>query len=143
MIAGLRADAFREGKPAEPIVCPVCGLVRSKGPKCPQCGHESSRRMRRVIQTDGTLCEVEGDVYKPRKVQMRRNTEQIWERIYHRARRSRNRMTFRQAMGLFVTENHYWPPHGLPLMPVNQMDWFLPVADVPPERLVPKKVTAQ
>jgi superfamily II DNA or RNA helicase len=142
MIAGLRADAFRERKQAEPILCPVCGLVRSKGPKCPKCGHESSRRMRRVIQMDGTLCEVEGDVYKPRRVQMRRNTEQIWERIYYLARQSRNRMTFRQAMGLFVKKNHYWPPHELPLMPVNQMDWFLPVADVPPDRLVPKPVPA-
>jgi hypothetical protein len=59
--------------------------------------------------------------------------------MHYRARRSRNRMTGTQAEALFFLENHYYPPRNLPLMPINVIDWFLPVADVPGYRLIPKE----
>jgi superfamily II DNA or RNA helicase len=135
VLAGMRAESFREKKESEPICCPECGLIRNSGSRCPRCGHESPRRSRKVIERDGSLREHEGDIYKPRKVQMRKDTAQLWERMYYRARRSRNRMNFNQAMGLFVAENYYWPPRDLPLMPRDPIDFYMPVADVPKERL--------
>lgn len=124
------------GESQEPIVCPKCGLVRARGPSCPSCGHEAKKRTRTVVQLDGSLEEHERDIYKPRRVREFNNTESIWVRCYHRALRSRNGMTFRQAEGLFFYENHYYPPRTLRFMPVNEMDWFSRVCDVPPERLV-------
>lgn len=135
IIHGERVDDFREKKQAEPIMCSECGLIRSSGPVCPQCGHESTKRSRIVIQQDGTLHEHTGDIYKPRRVLMKHNTQKLWESTYYRAKKSRNGMTFRQAEGLFVYENHYWPPRDLPFMPKNNRDWFRKVKDVPREEL--------
>jgi superfamily II DNA or RNA helicase len=145
VIAGLRHDAFTIPDPSrepEPIVCPECGLVRSAGPKCPGCKREAGRRARVVIQADGSLREHEGDIFKPRKVRALPDTARLWTNCYYRAKNSRNRMTFRQAEGLFFCENGYYPPRNLPLMPTEKIDRFLPVADVPPERLVPKPPAA-
>ena len=84
---------------------------------------------------NGTLREHTGDIYKPRHVAMKPNTVQLWTQAYYRAKNSKNHMTFRQAQGLFFYENHYWPPRDLPLMPLHELDWFLPVREVPKERL--------
>ena len=135
MISGMRQERLREKKAPEPIHCVKCGLIRMSGAVCPQCGHQASVRSRTVVQMDGTLREHTGDIYKPRRVLMKQNTVQIWTQAYHRARNSKNRMTFRQAEGLFFYENHYYPPHDLPLMPLDRIDWYRPVADVPRERL--------
>lgn len=138
IIGGMREDRFNgvngEREP-EPISCPECGLVRRAGPKCPQCGYESTKRIRRVIQRDGTLREMEGDVFPARRVRQYPNTQQLWTQCYYRSKNSKNGMTFRQAEGLFFYENHYWPPRTLKMMPANKLDWFLPVAKVPLERL--------
>jgi DNA repair protein RadD len=135
IVAGLRQQQFTEQRDPEPITCPQCRMVRAAGSRCPQCGFESQRKTRMVVQQDGRLVEHEGDVFKPRKVRVKPDTMKVWEQCYYRAKRSKNRMTFRQAEGLFFYENHYWPPHDLPLMPTNRLDWFLPVAEVPAERL--------
>lgn len=136
IIAGLRAEKLREKKEREPIQCPDCGMVRKAGPKCDGCGHESSLKSRKVIQQDGTLREMVGDIYKPRRISQKPNAADIWRQCYHRARNSKNKMTFRQAEALYAMENHWgYPPRDLPLMPKNEFDWFLPVADVPRERL--------
>lgn len=136
VINGLRLERLREKREPEPIHCQKCGLIRASGPTCPHCGHQTDRRSRMVIQMDGTLREHSGDIYKPRRVQMRDNTLDRWKSMYFRARKSKTRMTFRQAEGLFFRENFYYPPRDLPLMPRNELDFFRPVADVPSESLV-------
>jgi hypothetical protein len=40
-------------------------------------------------------------------------------------------MNFKQAQGLFVTENHYWPPVDLPLMPRWGINWHCRVDSIP------------
>jgi superfamily II DNA or RNA helicase len=145
VIAGLRHDGFtnpERPREPEPINCLQCGLIRRFGPKCPGCGYEGARKARVVIQADGRLVEHEGDIFKPRQVRSRPDTAQLWAGCYYRAKNSRNRMTFRQAEGLFYYENHYYPPRSLPLMPRENFDWFLPVADVPVERLIPRPSAA-
>jgi hypothetical protein len=128
-IRGERQERFREKKDREPICCPKCHEIRSSGSVCPKCGHESQKRSRMVVQVDGTLKAMAGDIYMPRKVSMKSDTVKKWERTYYRAKNSN--MTFRQARGLFVKENGYWPPSDLPLMPVENGDWFRRVTDVP------------
>lgn len=135
VIAGLREERLRQKKEPEPIHCPQCGLIRSSGPVCPQCNHEAKKKSRMVIQTDGTLREHVGDIYKPRRVLFRDDTLDKWKGMYHRSHRSKTQMTFRQAEALFFVENHYYPPRDLPLMPTRETDWFLPVCKVPTERL--------
>jgi hypothetical protein len=88
-----------------------------------------------VVQKDGTLVEHEGSAFPQRRIKMMPNTDEIWRQCYERAKRSRNGMTFNQAMGLFFYENHYYPPNSLKMMPTEPMDWFRKVKDVPAERL--------
>ena len=83
---GERAEQLREKKEAEPIVCPQCGKVRVAGRTCMACGFVAHKKSRMVVQIDGTLRPVEGDVYKPRRIKREANTSQLWERIYYRAR---------------------------------------------------------
>ena len=135
MVASLRQDRLREKKEKEPIVCPNCGKVRSGGPTCVECGHKCERKSRMVVQANGELKEVEGEIYKPRRIKQLPDTEQIWQKCYMRAKNSRNGMTFRQAEGLFFYENHYYPPRDLPFMPKHEADWFRKVKDVPVNEL--------
>lgn len=135
MVTSMRQERLRERKEPEPIVCPNCGKVRAGGPECRSCGHRCERRSRIVVQANGDLKEVEGEIYKPRRVKQLPDTERLWQSMYHRAKRSRNKMTFRQAEGLFFYENHYYPPRTLPLMPTNELDWYRKVADVPASEL--------
>jgi DNA repair protein RadD len=133
-----RHDRLREQQEPEPIVCPNCAKVRHSGRVCPACGFESRTRSRFVVQIDGTLKMVEGTAYKPRRVKLTATTRQTWTRMYHRAKRSRNRMTFRQAEALHFVEEHHYPPRDLPLMPKNPADMWRAVADVPKEDLIPR-----
>ena len=136
---GQRQEALREKKEPEPITCPQCGKVRNGGRECPACGYVAVKRSRVVVQVDGTLRPVEGDIYKPRRVKVIPNQEQIWERIYFRMKRAQR--TFRQAEALFAKENHWnWPPRDLPMMPTKPLDWYRVVGDVPAENLIPKQV---
>jgi DNA repair protein RadD len=130
---GLREDMLREKKAAEPIVCPRCFAVRLPGPSCHRCGFETHRKSRLVVQADGTLTERAGDIVRPRRVEYRDDTVELWKRMYYRTRK--NGRTFKQAEGLFFVENHYFPPHDLPLMPTNPEDWYRAVKEVPTERL--------
>lgn len=134
VLAGLRADRMRAKKEKEPYLC-RCGLVLSS-PKCRLCGWEVplTKRSRPVVQTDGTLKEMLGDIYRPRRTTQSPDAQQIWERVYYRAKKSG--MTFRQAEALYAKENNWeWPPRTLRLMPVRERDWFLPVSEVPVSEL--------
>lgn len=135
-----REQRLRNKSEPEPIVCPKCAKVRQSGDRCPACGHKASRKSRMIIQLDGTLMPVYGDIFKPRRVQKRSDTEVKWEKIYYRMKRSGK--TFKQAEGLFFRENRYWPPRDLPLMPLDEFDFGRKVADVPRDQLHRKGAAA-
>lgn len=141
MAAGMRLDKWLHPKrgerpPPQPSCCPKCCRVLN-GLKCP-CGFniEPGKKSRPVVEIDGSLSLVEGDIYHPIRTTFKPDTHTKWEKIFWRARASG--MTFRAAEGLFYTENRYYPPRDLPLMPRNDRDWYREVADVPFQALVPR-----
>ena len=44
-------------------------------------------------------------------------------------------MTFKQALGLFVNENKYYPPEDLRMMPLKTIDWWAKIKDVDQNQL--------
>lgn len=135
-VASERQDRLREKKEDEPITCPQCGKVRGSGSKCPACGFEAHRRARMVVQIDGSLKEVKGEIYKARVQKQFPNTQQLWTQIHWRARSKKWNATFKAAEALFFHENHYWPPHTLAFMPKDPTDWYKKVNEVPKEALI-------
>lgn len=134
--ASERAERIREKREAEPIVCPKCGAIRLAGPRCATCGHETTLKSRPVIQADGRLTYMKGDIFRQPKTDQRSDTEKQWERTYWRCRKEN--MTFSQVYGLFWKEQGYAPPKTLPLMPRSSVDWHAKVASVPFNELIPK-----
>ncbi len=133
-VAQLRADALRTKKEPEPSRCPKCGqIIQTK--VCP-CGFEVHTRVRPVVQSDGTLKEMVGDIYKPRREAKFVGAEGKWEKCYWRAKNSKTKMTFFQAEALFAMENYYsWPSRAWRMMPMHADDMVRSVVSVPSERL--------
>lgn len=124
---------YREKTEIEPIVCPQCQKVRSKGVECPACHFVAKGHRRMVIQTDGTLKEVRGDIYKPRRVNTSPEDHKKWKACVYRCKAKG--MNFNQARGLFLRETGTVPGPDFPMVPVNASDWGLAVGTVPYERL--------
>jgi ATP-dependent helicase IRC3 len=142
-IVAQKQEEYREKKTPEPICCPECGKVRNTGKKCPFCGCELHKSARTVVQVNGDLKRVNGEVHKPRRVKLEKDTAQKWSRMYYRAKSVKWNATFKQAEAMFFREEHYWPPHNLPLMPKEPGDWFRRVANVPHENLIQQPVKAE
>ena len=141
-----RIDNMREKSELEPIICQnilpsgeVCGQARLSGPTCPTCGHMSHKRAKLVVQVNGDLKLVEGPTFKPHYTKSFPDTERKWINYYFRAKSKKWDATFREAIGFFAYENHYWPSMDLPYMPLDKRDLFNKVSSVPMDRLVPPK----
>jgi superfamily II DNA or RNA helicase len=139
-IAGDFEDRMREDPEQQPVRCPKCAMVSKwRGARCPACGYElpRSRISRPVVQLDGALKEIRGDVYKPRRLYTRPNAAELWQKMYHRARSEKWDATFRQAEALFCHEHGAWPDRGLPLFPRDKNLVGRRVRDVPADQLIP------
>ena len=141
IVAGIREKRLREKKEIEPIVCPRCHAVRLSGPKCFGCGHQHNSKVRIVLQKDGSLREMKGDIYKARRTLKR--TEELEVEWVSRVRAVRKSikptvmdMTFSQLANSFARD-HNWahPPEDLPCMPTHVGDWFRPVRSISEDRL--------
>ncbi len=150
-IAGLRNDAIRNkwcrrcGQPSlgkricencktlldlEPKACPLCAKIML-GRRC-SCGYVGDKKARKVVQSDGKLIELTGDIFKPRRITNRLDGPAKWRQMYHRSCSEKGAKTFRQAAALFAAENDWgWPDPTWPLMPKNPDDWQRLVGDVP------------
>lgn len=123
-------------KGEDPVCCGNCGTVLRFG-RCPApprgCGLEVSKtnpgRLRKIIQADGTLVEVENlsTMAEPKK--KKASTESIeqkqWNSIFWAARNStaKNGMTFKQAQGAYYRKFKAWPPPNLKFMPKDAADF--------------------
>lgn len=146
IVSGLREQRIRDRKDPEPIVCPKCNGVRLGGKTCGQCGFEYTKKVRMVVQHDGTLREMKGDIFRQRRVAERtEDLEKSWSSRVAAVRRSKKatvkRMTFMQLATTFARDHNWqYPPRDLPSMPVRELDWFRPVAEVSElTRAVPKQ----
>lgn len=128
-----------ENKEPEPITCPKCSRIRQSGRTCPECGFQHETSVRYVIQESGRLKAVEGDLVAKRKVKMKDDTAALWESCYRRCRNAKRPMSFMQVRGLFVKDNHYYPPENLPFMPKNKGDWRRKVKEVGYDDLIPRE----
>lgn len=134
--SGLREQRIRDRKEPEPIICIKCHAVRSGGPKCWHCGHEHVNKSRPVLQKDGSLREMKGDIFRQRRIlQPSERVRQDWCSRIKAIQRSKKptvmSMTFAQAEVSFARDNNWqYPPRSLPMMPVNDADWFRPVREV-------------
>ncbi len=126
---------FREKREQEPIRCPKCGAIRRGGERCHECGFITTKKSRMVVQVDGTLKEMKGDIFKPQVVSTRDDTEKLWNKYYFSSKNSGQ--TFSQARGRFKHDQGYWPPTNLPLMPLREIDWASKIKDVPFSDLKP------
>ncbi len=135
MVAGLREDRLRAKLDPEPVRCPQCACILL-GLRCP-CGFviDATKKSRPVIQSDGEPVEVEGDIYRPKRIAFKPDTTDLWKKAYYRGKHGN--MTFRQVEGLFAREHFYHPPNNCPLMPKHERDWYRLVRDVPPCDLIP------
>jgi hypothetical protein len=137
---GLRANRLREGKEAKPWRCPECSRICTR--RACICGYEPKtvKVPKPVVSTDGELKMHSGDVFAPRRICKRPGAEKIWERMYWRSRTEKGARTFAAAFAMFARENYYqYPDPSWPFMPLNELDVFRLVADVPMNRLVPKE----
>lgn len=131
-----REERIRSKKEPEPIHCPKCDCIRISGDTCPKCGYRHTTKSRIVIQHDGALKEMSGDIFRPRRTKLEPDTQRLWTACVMRMKNAKGHpRTFREAQGLFVYENHYWPPAGLDFMPTNEADWFRRIKDVPVQSL--------
>lgn len=157
-ITSLRADRFRGRKCVkcstkllrplchecghlnvpEPACCPMCKAIIN-GPSC-ECGWKRiGKRSRTVVQTNGTLKEMVGDIFAPRRVCSKPNGPALWERMYWRSRTENGRRTFKAAEALFAQENNWsWPDRSWPFMPRDPFDFYKLVEKVPMTDLIPK-----
>ena len=111
----------QEGEEKEPIRCPRCGHPRHTGAVCPMCGHKHKRSVRIVIQTDGTLIKMVGDVTKKKKKTS--DEQKLWSSCYFRMKNARGPRTYSQVAALYRRESGRDPPAGLQFMPTNDVDW--------------------
>ena len=126
-VAQERKERMKENPDEQAIVCPECHTIRTGGPQCPSCGFQHKNSVRRVIQLDGTLRElneVPGQTAKRKEV----DGEQLWERLFYIGKAKK--WTFKKAAGIYRSKMGEWPAWGHRLTPKNKADWQKPISDV-------------
>lgn len=141
IVQGIRKERIQNKEEPEPIVCPKCHACRLSGSSCHECGYRHVGKVRSVLQKDGSLKEMRGDIYRaPRRAETSERIKDDWMNRVRGIRRSKKEtvvgMTFAQAEVAFARDHNWqYPPRGLPEMPLNPADWFRPIQSVPKERL--------
>lgn len=136
IVAGLREDRIRKGEEPEPITCPECNAVRLSGPTCPVCKFRYEGKVRKVLQADGSLREMKGDIFRKRRhLTYSEKLERDWcsrvKAVKNSKKEHVRNMTFTQLEVSFARDHNWqYPPRELPMMPVNEIDWYLPVSAV-------------
>lgn len=136
IVAGMREQRIREKKEPEPICCPKCHQLRLAGPNCLNCGHRHTTKSRLVLQKNGTMREMAGDIFRKRRLLS--PSEKVlsdWcgrvKAVQGSKKPTVQRMTFSQLETSFARDHNWqYPPRGLPMMPVKESDWYRPVSSV-------------
>jgi superfamily II DNA or RNA helicase len=140
-LLGMHGDKQRNSQ-RKPSPCPQCKEVQIwNGPTCQFCGwvaKPGAKVSRPVVQSNGELREMTGDVWKPRRISTRPDGPKRWKSMYFRSRQPKAKgRTFRAAMALFAKENYFaWPDPTWPYMPIAEIDRYRRVVDVPEDCLI-------
>lgn len=136
-INGIRGEMLRKSGPErEPVRCPQCAMILATR-TCP-CGYVCQRTTwpRPVVQIDGTLKMIDSSLFRKRAVDTTDGGPKRWEKCYWIAYHSKTKMTFQQAIGLYQRDNFWkYPDSQWPFMPIETLDLFRRVCDVPRDRL--------
>ena len=73
---------------------------------------------------DGRMVTKDGGLIKPRFVQMKDNTQDLWSKMYFGFAKKKLGRSFAQMVGLFAHEYGYHPPRNLMNMPKRPEDWY-------------------
>jgi superfamily II DNA or RNA helicase len=131
----LRAERIRSKKEPEPICCPKCDAYRTHGATCPECRFFYRGKSRKILQRDGSLREMHGDIFKQKRLIARdSNNEKAWCARVRGAMSSKNprvnQMTISQLEARYAMKNNWMFPHrDWAYMPVDAINFFLPVSD--------------
>lgn len=129
--SSLHMDRIREREEREPIRCPDCGAERRSGSKCWKCGYESPQGERRVMQEDGSMKTVKGELVRKPRRQTRHNTQRLWTNMYYGYKNKKVDQSFLQMEAFFYREHGYKPERNLPFMPRQTIHWYAKVHEVP------------
>jgi hypothetical protein len=130
---------------SEPMVCPQCQMVLGelyvlKYGKCPNCSFlcRGVPRSRPVVMPAGDLVPMAGHIFRPLRICKKPNAGKLWRSMYYRSLQPKAKgRNFAQAAALFAMENKWgWPSRDLPLMPIDDEDYYRAVVDVPRDRLI-------
>lgn len=144
-VSKFHMDGPRDRGEPEPICCPECEGERRGGITCPHCGHTHEKSSRRVIQEDGTLKTVDGNLIKPRRIRCYDDTQEKWSKLFWGVRKKgekgklKRALSFNQLYGFFEREFCYSPPRDLQFMPKDGTNWYYPVHEVPMRYLTGEK----
>lgn len=140
IIAGLREEYLRANPEKIPVRCPQCAGIMG-GRVCP-CGFEAKNKRypRPVVQADGTLKMMSENLFRKRAIDQRPGAEKNWEKVYWSTVKSKNpavlRKSFKEIIGWYQTQNDWqYPNPNWKFMPVEPVDLFRRVIDVPMHRL--------
>jgi len=141
IVSGLREQRLRTKKDPEPITCPRCHAIRVSGAECFACGYRHTTKSRIVLQKDGTLREVRGDIFRRRRyLDPEQKITKEWSSRVRAVRNSKKAtvqsMTFAQLEASFARDHNWlYPPREMESMPIRDIDFYRKVSEVPMERL--------
>lgn len=131
VVSQSHVERIRLKEAPEPIRCPQCEGERVGGITCPHCGFTHEKSKRHVIMEDGRMEEKEGRLIRPKFVQRRPDTQELWTRMFWGFRKKKVERTFAQLAGFFAHTHRYHPPRDLSFMPKRADDWYCVVYRVP------------
>lgn len=124
-----------EGQIPEPIACPKCNAMRTKGNVCPLCHYRNESETRTIVQVEGILQKRTGKLAKEKLLPgAGRSDADVWKGLYWGNIRNYPNRTFRQIYTnharRYNFEGRGWLAKNLPFMPRNPDDWSKRVRDV-------------
>lgn len=117
-----------EGVEAQPIMCPACGFVRDKGPRCPSCGTECGDPIRRIRMGQGKLLEVPAVAKKLKEKSADELAFSKWQQVLFGGLHSGR--TYGQCAHLYNARHGDYPKYGWPgTHPKGDLGWKRRVTD--------------
>jgi superfamily II DNA or RNA helicase len=118
----------KESGDPQPIMCPACSFVRSRGPSCPNCGRVAGEAIRRIRMGTGELKEVPAVARQAKQASDAERLFTKWQSRLFGALRSG--LSYAQCAHLFQKQTGRYPDQGwVGTFPKGSLEWKLKPAD--------------